>query len=88
MTTPLIRYNINMKKSESQSIVKIAVILTPEEAVVISKLREFDFGEMIIKKKEGLPYQIVVSKSSIVRYEEGLDLKEGLAIPKGNELED
>jgi len=69
-------------------IVKIAVVLTPEEAVVISKLREFDYGEMVIKKKNDTPYQIIVSKSTIVTYEEGLNLKEGLAIPRGNALAD
>ena len=66
---------------------KVAVVLTPQEAVVIAKLREFDFGEMIIKKKNSEPYQIIVSKSSIVTYEEGLNLEEGLAIPRGNILE-
>lgn len=66
---------------------KVAVVLTPQEAVVIAKLREFDFGEMIIKKKNKEPYQIIVSKSSIVTYEEGLNLEEGLAIPRGNILE-
>jgi hypothetical protein len=65
---------------------KIAVILSPQEAVVIAKLREFDYGDMTIKKKDGNPYQIVVSKSTIVTYEEGLNLKDGLALPKGSEL--
>ena len=66
---------------------KVAVVLTPQEAVVIAKLREFDFGEIVIKKKNGEPYQIIVSKSTIVTYDEGLDLKDGLAIPRGNILE-
>jgi len=65
---------------------KIAIVLTPQEAVVIAKLREFDYGEMVIKKKDKEPYQIIVSKSSIVTYEEGLNLKDGLAIPKDNPL--
>lgn len=74
-----------MKKSEP--IKKVAVVLTPQEAVVIRQMREFDFGEMVIKKRSGQPYQVVVSKSTIVRYEEGLELKESLAIPPGSELE-
>ena len=67
---------------------KIAVVLTPQEAVVIAKLREFEYGDMIIKKKDNAPYQIIVSKSSIVRYEEGLNLKDGLALPADNPLAD
>lgn len=65
---------------------KIAVVLTPQEAVVIAKLREFKYGEMMIKKKDDSPYQIVVSKSSIVRYEDGLNLEDGLALPADNPL--
>lgn len=76
-----------MERKTVQPISKIAVVLTPQEAVVIARMRGFDFGEMVIKKKDGQPYQIVVSKSTIVRYEDGLELKDGLAIPKGSDLE-
>jgi hypothetical protein len=71
---------------KAKPITKVAVILTPQEAVVIKKLREFDFGELLIKKREGKPYQVLASQSTLVRYEEGLELKEGLAIPEDSEL--
>jgi len=72
---------------KAQPITKVAVILTPQEAVVIKKLREFDFGELLIKKRGGQPYQILASQSTLVRYEEGLNLEDALAIPQGSELE-
>lgn len=62
------------KSKNAKPIKKIAVILTPFEAAVVGKLRDFDFGELIIKKKDGAPYQVITSKSSMVRYEEGLNL--------------
>lgn len=86
MRTHLIRYNIDMKKV--QPITKVAVILTPQEAVVIKKLREFEFGELTIKKREGRPYQILASQSTLVRYEEGLELEESLGIPGDSDLAD
>lgn len=68
------------KSKKTKPISKIAVVLTPFEAAVIGKLRDFDFGELIIKKKEGAPYQVICSKSSIVRYEDGLDLPESFGL--------
>ena len=71
---------------KAKPITKIAVILTPQEAVVIKKLREFDFGELLIKKREGKPYQVLASQSTLVRYEEGLELEGSLGIPSDSKL--
>ena len=82
--TLLFRYNIDMKTGAP--ITKVAVNLTPQAAVVIKKLREFDFEELLIKKRAGKPYQILVSQSTLVNYEEGLNLEGSLGIPADSAL--
>lgn len=68
------------KDTKSTEIKKLAVVVSPFEAAILGKLRKFDFGELLIKKKEGQPYQVITSASTIVRYEEGLELPDSYAL--------
>ena len=68
---------------ELSEIKKVLVSVTTLEAAVLIKLREFDYGEITIKKREGKPYQIVRGGTEILDEREGLNLKDAIAIPPG-----
>ena len=71
-----------------QKIKHVVLTVTPLEAAVIAKLREFEYGELTIKKKEGKPYQIVKGGTEILEARVGLNLKGVMAIPGGMDVED
>ena len=73
---------------ELREIKKVLVAVTTLEAAVIKKLREFDYGEMTIKKREGKPYQIVKGGTEILDERSGLDLEDVIAIPPGIDTSD
>jgi len=68
-------------KEQLGKIEKVLVVVSPLEAAVIIKLREFDYGEMTIKKREGKPYQIVKGGTELLSEKSGLNLKDAIAIP-------
>ena len=59
----------------------VLLIVTPLEAAVIAKLREFDYGEMTIKKREGLPYQVIKGGCEILTRRMGMNIKDAIVIP-------
>ena len=59
----------------------VLLIVTPLEAAVIAKLREFEYGEMTIKKRDGVPYQIVKGGSEILTRRMGMNIEDAVAIP-------
>ena len=69
-----------------KEIKKVLVEVTPLEAAVLMKLREFEYGEMTIKKKEGKPYQIVKGGTEILDERLGLNLEGAVVIPPGTDL--
>ena len=62
------------KSKEAKPISKVAVVLTLFEAAVVRNLRKFDYGELVIKKQKGQPYQMISSESKLVKEEDGLEL--------------
>ena len=73
---------------ELNEIRKVLVAVTTLEAAVLMKLREFDYGEMTIKKRQGKPYQIVKGGTEILDEKSGLNLKDAIAIPPGLDVSD
>jgi len=73
---------------ELREIHKVLVTVTTLEAAVLLKLREFDYGEMTIKKREGKPYQIIKGGTEILDEKSGLDLEDAIAIPPGIDISD
>jgi len=71
---------------ELKEIHKVLVAITTLEAAVIIKLREFEYGEMTIKKREGKPYQIVKGGTEILDANSGLELEDAIAIPPGLDI--
>ena len=69
-----------------REIKNVLVSVTTLEAAVILKLREFDYGEMTIKKREGVPYQIVKGGTEILDERSGLNLEDAIAIPPGLDI--
>jgi len=59
----------------------VLIAVTTLEAAIIAKLREFDYGQMTIKKREGKPYQIVKGGTELLKEETGLNLEDAIAIP-------
>jgi len=73
---------------ELNEIKKVLVAVSTLEAAVLIKLREFDYGEMTIKKRQGKPYQIVKGGTEILEEKSGLDLKGAIAIPSELDVSD
>jgi len=71
-----------------KEIQSVLVTVTTLEAAVILKLREFDYGEITIKKREGKPYQVVKGGTEILDESTGLDLEDAIAIPPGLDITD
>ena len=62
---------------------KILVLVSPLEAALIKKLREYDFGEFKVVKQDKEPRRVVIGGSEYLKEEDGMALDYGKDYGKG-----